>query len=105
MQTEDLDQFEMLTIMGGAGEDAPSVKEEIKDLERLVVKGYLAKEEVEELRATIKGQNFSASRAELIQEKIKNLLLPAAPASISSPSIPPFRSIATMAKAPKVINA
>lgn len=92
IQTDDLDQFEMLTIMGGSGDDPPSVKEEIKDLERLVVKGYLTKEEVEELRSAIKGQAFSASRTELVQEKIRNLLLPATPAPLSSPSIYPSTS-------------
>jgi hypothetical protein len=88
VQSDDLDQFEMFTVMGGAAEETPSVKEEIRDLERLVLKGYLSKDEVEELRAMIKGEGFSKSRTELIQEKMRNLLLPAASYSLPSSSLP-----------------
>jgi hypothetical protein len=87
-QTDDLDQFEMFTVMAGAAEEAPSVKEEMKELERLVLKGLLSKEEVEALRATMKGDPSAATRTDLVREKIKNLLMPAS-VPISSPSMYP----------------
>src|SRR5687767_4276604 len=42
IRREDLDQFESVTIMGGAGEEAPSRKEELKDLDRIVARGVIS---------------------------------------------------------------
>src|SRR5687767_5093083 len=41
IRRDDLDHFESLTVMGGAGYEAPSRKEELKDLDRIASRGII----------------------------------------------------------------
>jgi hypothetical protein len=74
----DFDMFETYTFMGGAGEEQPESEEEINDLERLAAKGLLSVEELVGLRQLIEGESLPHMRVNLIQQRIRTLLLPPA---------------------------
>jgi hypothetical protein len=71
-----IDVIENLTIMGGAGDETPNKKEEIAAIDRLILTGILSGEEAQELKNAIESKNFIGFKSEIIQKKIRNLLLP-----------------------------
>lgn len=78
----DMDVFETITFMGGAGEHKPTRKEEIKAMERICMKGLISKEELEEFKRMMEGE-FS-SRTGFLQEKLHRLMTPSVqPAQLS----------------------
>ena len=72
---EDMDQFESLTLMGGAGEEAPSRKKELKDLDRIAARGVISARERDELRGLLE-KNAIASGSEQRQETLRSLMEP-----------------------------
>jgi hypothetical protein len=76
IRRDDLDQFEALTIMGGAGEESPSRREEIKDLDRLVARGIISPQERNEIQ-TLLEKNASPETGP-IQQKLVQLMQPSA---------------------------
>jgi hypothetical protein len=86
----DLDIFETITLMGGAGEENPSRRMEWKAMERLCLTGLISSEELEDFKAMLNG-DFSKVRASLLQSKMKELLQGSStPARLSqnSPRLP-----------------
>ena len=73
----EMDIFETITFMGGAGEDKPSRRVEVKAMENICMKGMISKEELEEFQNMIQGE-FSANTG-FLQEKLRQLMLPSAP--------------------------
>lgn len=79
----DMDIFETITFMGGAGEQKPTRREEIKAMERICLKGMISKEELEEFKRMMEGE-FS-SKTGFLQEKLHRLMTPSPqPAELSS---------------------
>jgi hypothetical protein len=74
IRREDLDQFESVTIMGGAGEEAPSRKEELKDLDRIVARGVISSRERDELRSLL-DKSVTTSNEE-VQQRLFSLMQP-----------------------------
>ncbi len=74
IQREDLDVFESLTIMGGAGEERPGKKEELKDLDRIAARGIISGQEHQEFRDLLEMKS-SLSNHEL-QQKLSNMIQP-----------------------------
>jgi hypothetical protein len=75
MEEPDMDVFETITLMGGAGENGPSREVEWKAMERLCLMGMVSPDELEEFRKMLDG-SFSKSRAGFLQDKIRELLQP-----------------------------
>ena len=93
IQLPTFDLIETFTIMGGAGEEKPSRKDELRSLDSLVIKGIISAPDAEDLRQLIEGKS-DASRTTAIQEKIRNLLFP--PARRTLVALPSMkRSVAT----------
>ncbi|MGH9857418.1 MAG: hypothetical protein ACRD4B_06195, partial [Acidobacteriota bacterium] len=84
---DDLDQFESLTIMGGAGQEVPGRKEELKDLERIAARGVINAQELEDFRSLL--QKESGGGSEQVQERLLRLLhpVPSAPAAVEAPKV------------------
>ena len=87
IRREDLDLFESLTIMGGAGHEAPGRKEELKDLERIAGRGIINGQEHEDFRSLL--QRNSAGGSEQVQDRLLRLLQPASavPAAVEAPKV------------------
>ena len=77
IRCEDMDVFESLTIMGGAGEEAPERKEELKDLDRITARGVITPQERDGFRALL-DQNHTAGSEE-VQQKLLGLVQPSSP--------------------------
>jgi hypothetical protein len=74
IRREDMDLFEALTIMGGVGEEYPSMKEELKGLDLICSRGIISTEERDDLRDLLeKKQSF---RSDEMQKQLHELLWP-----------------------------
>lgn len=74
IRREDLDVFESLTIMGGCGDEPPTKKEELKDLDRIVARAIISPAEHAEFRQLLeKKQGISH---EDLQQKLLRLTQP-----------------------------
>lgn len=94
IRIDDFDVLETFTVMGGAGEEKPSKKEELNDLERLTLKGLLSVDDYQDLKKSIQGQDIGPMRNEFIQEKLRSLLLPPhQPPPIEGSFLPPSHTI------------
>jgi hypothetical protein len=80
----DFDVIENITVMGGSGEEIPEEEEEIVAIDRLILIGILSGDEAQELKDAIESENFSGFKSEMVQNKIRNLLLPPSLYSLSS---------------------
>jgi hypothetical protein len=87
IRREDLDQFESLTIMGGAAQEVPGRKEELKDLERIAMRGIITAEELEDFRSLL--QKDSGGGNERVQERLLRLLQPVSslPPAVEPPKV------------------
>jgi hypothetical protein len=87
IRREDLDLFESLTIMGGAANEVPGRKEELKDLERIATRGIINGRELEDFRALLQ-KNVTGGTEEM-QNRLLRLLRPVSsgPAAIEAPKV------------------
>lgn len=76
MEEQDLEIFDTITIMGGAGEQKPGRKEELKAMERLCLKGVVSSEELKVFESMLHGE-FS-EKSGFLQTKLRELLQPPA---------------------------
>lgn len=77
LQREDLDQFESMTIMGYAGDERPSVKEEISALHNMATKGFISGSELKDLESIIRKDELPLLRKEEIHRRLRSMLHPA----------------------------
>jgi hypothetical protein len=77
IRQDTIDILETFTVMGGAGEELPSRKEEVAAFERLLMKGILLPEELADLKSLLQSASSAPVRALQVQEKLRSLLLPA----------------------------
>lgn len=78
VRLSDIDAMDTFTLMGGTGEEMPSLKDELRDLERIAAKGLLTLQEFHDIHHALSGELPSESRASFLQQKIRALLSPAA---------------------------
>jgi hypothetical protein len=84
LEKDDLDVIENITVMGGAGDEMPDEKTEMLAIDRLVLRGVLSGTEAEEIKEAIDSGDFSGFKTPVLQDKIRNLLLPSPMYSLSS---------------------
>lgn len=93
MEEKDLDVFETITIMGGAGEEKPGRKEELKAMERLCLKGVVSSEELQDFENMLSGE-FPKAKIGFLQTKLRELLQPPAiPSRLSENSAHPLNTL------------
>ena len=74
IEEQDLEIFDTITIMGGAGEEKPGRRAELKAMERLCLKGLVSSEELETFESMLHGE--FPEKVDFLQRKLRELLQP-----------------------------